>query len=200
MSIKRDIPQISALRKQVEQRFGSSLMRHSDFVALVTEIEVELRTHISETTLERVWGYSTRGYDNVSLHTLNLLSLYAKGCRWSEFCETLHRESGNESGLFNVAHIATTDLQVGNRIRIGWLPDRECEVRYLGNNRFIAEQCKNSKMQSGDTFSCLQFTLGHELQLADFKSRHTASDSSEHTYIVGQQNGLTTLSLIGSNE
>lgn len=69
MSIKSNIPQIALLRQCVEERFGKPLTVHADFVELVSQIEILLRQHISESTLERVWGYSTRGYDTVSLRT-----------------------------------------------------------------------------------------------------------------------------------
>ncbi len=192
MSIRRDIPQIIALREQVESRFGKKLSVHADFLALVAVIEMEQRQHISESTLERVWGYSTRGYDTISLHTLDVLSQYAAGCCWEDFCKLLHSESGCESELFDVEHISSNDLSVGDRLQIGWLPDRLCQVRYLGDNRFIAEECYNSKMQAGDTFSCLQFSLGHPLALDDLYRDNSRLGGP---YIVGQKNGLTTLKL-----
>ncbi|MBR3678140.1 MAG: hypothetical protein IKL60_04460 [Alistipes sp.] len=192
MSIQRNIPQILALRERVEARFGKRLAVHADFLALVAVIEMEQRQHISESTLERVWGYSTRGYDSVSLRTLDVLSLYAAGSFWEDFCRLLHEESGCESELFNVEHISTGELAVGERLLIGWLPDRLCEVRYLGDNRFVAERCENSKMQTGDTFSCLQFSLGKELLLTDFRQA-SAPDATARTYSVGSRNGLTTL-------
>ena len=192
MSIQRDIPQIIALREQVESRFGKKLSVHADFLALVAVIEMEQRQHISESTLERVWGYSTRGYDTISLHTLDVLSQYAAGCCWEEFCKLLHSESGCESELFNAEHISSNELSVGDRLLIGWLPDRLCQVRYLGDNRFIAEECYNSKMQTGDTFSCLQFSLGQPLALDDL---HRDNSRLGGPYIVGQKNGLTTLKL-----
>lgn len=195
MSIRRDIPQITALREQVESRFGKKLSVHADFLALVAVIEMEQRQHISESTLERVWGYSTRGYDTISLHTLDVLSQYAAGCCWEEFCKLLHSESGCESELFNVEHISSNDLSVGDRLLIGWLPDRLCEVRYLGDNRFIAEECYNSKMQAGDTFSCLQFALGKEIVLTDLHQVGTPENTLKR-YSVGSKNGLTTLRLL----
>ena len=153
MAVKSNIPQISALRKRVEERFGKPLTVHADFLALVAVIEMEQRQHISESTLERVWGYSTRGYDTISLHTLDVLAQYATGRYWDDFCRLLHAESECESELFDVEHISSSDLSVGDRLQIGWLPDRLCEVRYLGDNRFVAERCENSKMQRGDTHS-----------------------------------------------
>lgn len=196
MSIRSDIPQIVVLRQRVERRFGKRLAVHADFLALVAEIEMVLRQHISESTLERVWGYSTRGYNTVSLRTLDVLSRYAEGCDWQEFCEKLASEDGCESELFNAEHIHTNNLAVGDRLQIGWLPDRLCTVRYLGDNRFVAEECKNSKMQRGDTFSCLQFSLGKELILSDFTPSATTSTILRQNYSVGRQHGLTTLRLL----
>ena len=192
MAVKSNIPQISALRKRVEERFGKPLTVHADFLALVTVIETEQRQHISESTLERVWGYSTRGYNTISFHTLDVLSQYAEGCYWKDFCCKLHDEFGCESDFFNTEHISTKDLTIGSRLLIGWLPDRLCEVRYLGDNRFIAECCENSKMQVGDTFSCLQFTLGKESVLTDLHQAGTPRNLLK-SYCIGNKNGLTTL-------
>ena len=146
---------------------------HADFLALVAVIEMELRQHISESTLERVWDYSTRGYQSISVHTLDVLSQYAQGCYWVDFCRQLSDKSWCESDFFNAEHISTNELAIGARLLIGWLPDRLCEVRYLGDNRFIAERCENSKMQAGDTFSCLQFTLGKEAILTELHQAGT---------------------------
>lgn len=196
MSIRSDIPQIVILRQRVERRFGKRLAVHADFLALVAEVEMVLRQHISESTLERVWGYSTRGYDTVSLRTLDVLSRYAEGGDWREFCEKLASGNGCESELFNAEHIHSRDLAIGDRLQIGWLPDRLCTVRYTGENRFVAEECHNSKMQKGDTFSCLQFSLGKELILSDFTSFAATSPIPCQTYSVGLHNGLTTLRLL----
>ena len=72
MNIKTDIPQIYVLRKRIEQKIGFTPTMHIHFLKLVSIIEGELREHVSESTLERVWGYSTRGYESVSLRTLNV--------------------------------------------------------------------------------------------------------------------------------
>ena len=193
MSIQSNIPQITALRKRVEEQFGKKLQVHSDFLALSAEIETMLRQHISESTLERVWGYSTRGYNSISLRTLDVLATYAASCNWHHFCHELAEKDGDESSLFDVEQITTNELTVGDRLRIGWLPDRLCVVRYLGNNRFVAEECINSKIHPGDSFSCLHFSLGLELCMSDFR-RHD-SDTAK-TYVVGSKHGLTTLQRI----
>ena len=188
MTIKSDIPQICALRERIENKLGKTLNTHSDFIELTSLIELELRQHISESTLERVWNYSTRGYDTVSLRTLNVLSNYAIGSNWNAFCDLLMKENKIESEVFNLEVISTQDLNIGDKVRIGWLPNRICVVRYLGENNFVAEHCENSTMKEGDTFVCHQFILGKELVMSDFRQE-------SKIYIVGKEHGITTLNL-----
>lgn len=192
MSIEKNIPQIAALRCRVEERFGRTLDTHSDFLELMGEIEKSMREHISESTLERVWGYSTRGYKTVSLRTLNVLATYATGIGWKQFCEQLAKESSCESDIFCCKAIYSDELVVGDRLRITWMPDRVCVIRYEGNNRFVAELCENSKMRPGDTFCCTAFYLGHELCVYDLR-RATDESNDGCNYVIGKQNGLTGL-------
>lgn len=192
MNIKTDIPQIALLRERIEKSIDFPLNTHGDFLRLSAGIEFTLREHMSESTLERLWGYSTRRYDTVSVRTLNVLCRFIGIHSWEQFCESLSSE-GHESELFTGSTINAADLAVGTRIRIGWLPDRMCTIRYLGDNRFVAEETLNSTMQSGDTFSCLQFQKGRELHLDDFRK---ADPSERFRYVVGINSGLTTLEVI----
>lgn len=192
MNIKSDIPQIAQLRLLIEKSIDFPLNTHGDFVRLSAGIEFTLREHMSESTLERLWGYSTRRYDTVSIRTLNVLCRFINFRSWEHFCEYIS-EGPSDSELFTGNTIDTADLEVGARIRIGWQPDRMCIVRYLGDNRFIAEETINSTMQSGDTFSCLQFQKGRELHLDDFRK---ADPSEKFRYVVGINSGLTTLEII----
>lgn len=192
MSIEKNIPQIAVLRSRVEEHFGRTLTVHSDFLELMTEIEKSMREHISESTLERVWGYSTRGYNTISLRTLNVLATYATGKEWKQFCEQLAKESNSESDIFCCKAIYSDELAIGDRLRIAWMPDRVCIIRYEGNNRFVAELCENSKMRQDDTFCCAAFYLGHELYVYDLH-RSDGECNDGCCYVMGKQNGLTAL-------
>lgn len=209
MSIESTIPQIALLRERVEYRFGKRLQVHADFLALVADIEASQRQHISESTLERVWGYSTRGYGRVSLRTLDVLSKYAGATDWRDFCAELKRAGVIESEVFDCDSVRTSDLHAGDRLRIGWQPDRVCTVRYLGGNRFVAEECENSKMCAGATFSCLHFQLERELVMDDFvngdetgQPAEKPADAADCTatrpqcYVAGSRHGLTMLEIL----
>ena len=195
MSIQANIPQIAALRREVEGRFGTPLHTHTDFVSLTEAIEDTLHEHISPTTLERVWGYSTRHYDTVSRRTLDVLARYAERESWETFCTYLKQSAGSESDFFTEGILPVSSLSIGTRLRLGWQPDRVCEVRYLGDYRFVVESVTNGSLRMGDSFSCLQFQLGKLLYMDCF---HRADDTSEehHRYAVGRENGLTLLEII----
>lgn len=197
MNFKTNLPEIATLRSRVKEKSGLALDTHFHFIQLVAELEKELREHMSETTLERVWGYSTRGYDTVSRRTLDVLSRFIGANNWDDFCNTLCKEAGCESDLFITKTITSQSLKEGTRLLIGWQPDRLCEIRYLGNNRFVAIHTENSSIKPGDKFSCLLFEKGRELYMDLFqRAEDEGEPSPEARYVVGQLNGLTTLEIL----
>lgn len=197
MSIKADIPQIAALLRQVETETKLQMKVGSDYLALVEIIERQLRQHVSETTLQRLWGYSTRENYSVSLRTLNVLSQLVGCDNWEQFCDRLRDESQRESDIFKGNALIVERLSVGTRLRIGWQPDRLCIARYIGNNRFVAELTENSTIQPGDSFSCLMMQKGRELYMDMFqRANDNGQPDTEARYVVGQRNGLTTLEIL----
>lgn len=197
MNFKTNLPEIATLRSRVKEKSGLALDTHFHFIQLVAELEKELREHMSETTLERVWGYSTRGYDTASRRTLDVLSRFVGAKNWDDFCNILRKEIGSESNLFTTKTITSQSLKEGTRLLIGWQPDRLCEIRYLGNNRFVAVHTEISSIKPGDKFSCLLFEKGRELYMDLFqRADDDGEPSPEARYVVGQLNGLTTLEIL----
>lgn len=197
MNFKTNLPEIATLRSQVKSKSGLALDTHFHFIQLVSELEKELREHMSETTLERVWGYSTRGYDTVSRRTLDVLSRYVGAKNWDDFCLNLRTQKKRESDLFLTKVILSQSLEVGTRLLVGWQPNRICEIRYLGNNRFEALRTENSSIQPGDKFSCILFEKGRELYMDLFQRADEIGEPNPSArYVVGQQNGLTTLEVL----
>ena len=192
MSIQANIPQIVALRKEVEDKFGQPLHTHVHFVALTEAIEDTLHEHISPTTLERVWGYSTRRYDTVSRRTLDVLARYTGRGYWDDYCSHLKQISGTESDFFTEGILPVASLGIDTHLRLGWQPDRICEVRYMGDYRFVVESVTNGSLQVGDSFSCLQFQLGKPLYMDCFQRANEPSKENQR-YAVGRENGLTLL-------
>ena len=75
MSILIDSPQIKALRNEVEKRVGK-INTHDKLTRLEGLIEDKCNDHVSITTLQRLWGYSTRNASNVSERILDIVSQF----------------------------------------------------------------------------------------------------------------------------
>lgn len=194
MAVSSQSPQISALRNIIEQKFGKSLKVHNDFVLLSEDIFLNLKERISESTLERIWNYSTRSRDSFSLRSMEVLCAYCGFKNWEEFSDSL-KNNGSDSGMFDEISISSGQLNIGDRIRIGWLPDRVCIIKYLGDNRYMAEECENSTMKPGDTFSSLQFMLHQPAALNNFSTGGTEKLTSK-TYVIGKNEGITILQIL----
>lgn len=193
MSVSVNLPEISALRSRVESVYGQTLQTHNAFIALVDAIDAAMREHLSESTLERLWGYSTRGADAVSLRTLDVLSRYAGVASWKDFCAQLRAESARESEEFSGDSVVSTRLQSGTRLQLGWLPDRLVTVTYIGGGRFVVETSLNSSLQPGDSFECIELQAGRPLYLDRFRR---AGSDTEARYVAGERSGLTLVKIL----
>ena len=193
MSVSVNIPEITALRLKVEEKYGKPLETHNGFISLVGSIESEVREHVSESTLERMWGYSTRGTEAISLRTLNVLSRYVGAASWKDFCADLKQSSRVESEEFSGDSIVSSTLAAGNRLKLGWLPDRLITVEYLGRNRFVVIESLNSSLKPGDSFECIQIQAGRPLYLDRFRR---AGSESEARYVAGERSGLTLVKVL----
>ena len=196
MNINIDSPQLAALRKEIESSTGS-MQSHSGFVILSDLIKLKCKEHISISTLERIWGYSTRNASNVSVGTLDVLSRFVDAKNWEGFCNRLCESGKMESELFSSDDaIDCSTLATGTRLRLAWMPDRVCEVEYLGNNRFVATACWNSSIRPGDRFSCLTIQKGRELYMDNFVRCGEEPPVPAARYVVGQTSGLTMAKII----
>ena len=188
MSVEIESPRIEALKKEVEKLVGK-INGHDKLAKLTALIETECKEHVSITTLQRLWGYSTRRADKISERILDIVSRFVGADSWDDFCT---KQSANrESVLFAGKDIINCDsLKIGCRIKLGWLPDRICEVEYLGDYRFVAIKTENSTIRPGDTFRCLQIQKGMELHMDNF-TRCDEPENGSARYIVGRTNGLS---------
>ena len=193
MSVSSNRPEIEALRQLVEETYGQSLATHNAFLALVDAIGVKLREHISESTLERLWGYSTREADAVSLRTLDVLARYVGFDSWKAFCTDLKSSSPIESEEFYGESIVASSLEIGQRLQLGWLPDRQIVLEYLGCNRFVVRESQNSSLRPGDSFECLQIQVGRPLYMDRFRRYNSLSETR---YVAGERSGLTSAQIL----
>ena len=156
------------LLNEVKLATGLKMNQHRDFVAL-SEI-IFKRTHetISPTTLKRLWGVVTDQHCNPSMHTLDLIAEsinYKSYQLFCKQCERRNKKGKSQSELFFGSGCYAEDLDVDDEIIVKWLPNRQCVFRYLGNNKFVVLESKNSQLNAGDTFFCEAFIENEVLNL-----------------------------------
>lgn len=189
MAVRTNSPQIKALKIAAEERFGAPVESRSDFSRLAADIEAIVGEHLSENTLRRLWG-RIPGYETTFTRTLDVICRYVGYSHWSHFLSAMACRDGRESDIVvGTQAIKTEELMPGDRIRIGWLPDRMCEVEYIGGRAFRAISAENSTLQAGDTFECSLFLKGYPLFVDNLLH------GGEHCqrYSIGLNHGLTTL-------
>lgn len=175
---------ISRMCKVVEACFGSSPKSSRHFEALSDSIHTRTGILLSPTTLKRLWGYLDENV-NPRLHTLDTLCRYAGWNGWHDFTENQHNYI--ESGPIDRPRLdVCRELKPGNTIILTWKPERVCEVKFLGENRFEVISCKGTRLQPGDSFRCTSIIADEPLYLDHL----TRSGADLGVYVCGRNTGI----------
>ena len=187
MAIPSDSPRVALLKKDFEQAFGRPIRTPKDFNEAVSFVFEKTREIISDSTFRRLYRETER-YKHVSDDILNILSKAVGYKHFQDFCDYLSSSGIKDSELSCGEHyIKADDLEVGDRIYIAWLPDRECSLKYLGNYRFEVDESINATIVKGDRFSCRCFIQDKCLLVDDLEHDGKYNPS----YAMGKCNGLT---------
>ena len=187
MAIPSDSPRIALLKLKFEKAFGTPIRTPKNFTDASSFVFEKTKETISDSTFRRLY-VETKKYKHVSDDILNILSKAVGYKHFQDFCDYLSSSGIKDSELSCGEHyIKTDDLNVGDRIYIAWLPDRECSLKYLGNYRFEVDEVVNASIVKGDTFSCRCFIQGRCLLVDDLEHEGKRIAS----YTMGKCNGLT---------
>ena len=97
------------------------------------------------------------------------------------------------SSYFSTKIIHSSDLNIGQRLKIGWAPDRIIVIEYMGDKAFqVIESC-NSQLRPGDCFEMISFMKNYPLLISSGIER-----DGEHTspYVGGLQGGVNLLEIL----
>lgn len=184
----RSIPELNYLLVKVEEKFSRHIATSSDFETLSLDIERATNELLSASTLKRIWGYvSMKCTPRCS--TLDILSRYAGYHDFRGFCQDLKSGDDFVSEFFTTICFLSKDLQEGERIRIGWNPNREVVLEYLGDNEYKVTESINSKLAVGDQFTATEFMAGTPLLIP----RILRDGTYTQPFVAGRNGGLTKL-------
>lgn len=191
--MKIEDPEIIALRKAVENTIPRKIKTPYDFHYLAEAIAERCQEMLSETTLKRVWGY-IEGYDTIRQHTLQVLARFAGYTSYEDFYSQFLITS--ESAIVGGQTVQCKELAIGTKLKFTWLPDRECLVEYLGEQRFRIISAVHTQLRVDDLFTTPMFIIGEPLYLNKLERK----GKELPTYVVGKSTGLTSVEILQLSE
>lgn len=182
----KDIPELTFLKRKVEEKFGRKANTTYGFEALSVVIEHETGELISASTLKRLWGYvSSNPIPRIS--TLDILARYVEESDFASFCRKLKESGDVQSGYETGSVLTSSDLKEGAVIMLQWNPNRLVRLRYLGDKKFTVIESVNSKLREGDVFEIGCFILGYPMYIPEIQR----DGEKTAPYIAGSRDGLT---------
>ena len=173
--------------KDIEKAIGKEMRTPKDFEELRERIYERLHLMVSTTTLKRIWGYLN---DNVQTRpsTLDILAQYIGYSNFQDYMnnKTKYQEVIQSSFVLSRKLNVQEDLKVNDKLLLTWLPDRRCEIIYMGNLIFRVLSSCNTRILPGDTFTCSLFIEGEPLYIDNLKQ----GNKSPVSYVCGNISGI----------
>lgn len=178
--------EIEELKSLVEQHYGKVLCTTTDFEEYSLYVSRHTGAHVSASTLKRIWGYVNDKH-KPRKYTLDILARCIGHDDFTAFVTWLKTSSRYNSSFFSANQLISGELAVGDMVEVGWSPNRQVSLRYLGDSRYKVIESKNSKMRAGDEFITGCFIKGQPLYLP-FIQR---DGNRTPPFVAGRNGGLT---------
>ena len=163
---------------------GRKMVVPRDFVWLSEKVEERTQQRVSASTLRRFWGYVNEGI-SASKFTKNVLANFLGYADYEEF--GLSQGTGEQQSQMVIGKEISCDvLYEGQMLKLSWLPDRTCIIRYQGNGGFKVVSSENTRLAKDDTFECHHFINHEPAYLHAWKH----GDDEPVTYAIGKKNGI----------
>lgn len=144
----------------LQQKVNRKLRLSADCEYLALDIESVTGEHIGVNTLKRLLGFIDDERDP-RLSTLDIIARYLDFENWEAL--KCFDDKSNSSFSTSEDEIRATDLPQGQLIQISYLPDRQLELEYGGDGRFVVKESQNSKLQIGDELIFTHIVKGYPL-------------------------------------
>ena len=146
-------PYVTDLLKQKSNR-DFRLSGDCEYLAL--DIESVTGEHIGVNTLKRLLGFIDDEREP-RISTLDVIARYLGFDNWDVL--SVYDARSNSSFEPSTEEIRVSSLAIGQRLQISYLPDRQIDMEYIGENRFRILKSMNSKLKAND-----EITITHVVQ------------------------------------
>ncbi len=170
-------------------KYGKEVIYSADCAPLAGEIGV------SETTIKRMFGLVGKDSPerNRTPHN-STMDIVAKWLGYENYKDLLQEigEGDFSSEFTSMQKIEAKNLSVGTQIQLRYEPSRVIVMTYLGDDEFLINEAKNSKLQKGDRIRLTHLVLGQEMIVSEV----IREGRSLGGYRGAKDGGLTLLEII----
>lgn len=150
--------------QKILSKYGKEKVYSADCASLADKIG------LSETTLKRMLGLVGENSPerNRTPH-VSTMDILAKWLGYDNYRELLKEIGENDysSEFTFMESIDVKDLVVGTQLQIKWEPSRILVITCCGDDIFIINEAKNSKLLKGDKIKLTHLILGQELLIKE---------------------------------
>ncbi|MGM9846854.1 MAG: hypothetical protein ACI31F_02770 [Muribaculaceae bacterium] len=169
----------------IEQALNRKFKTSKDFEYLRQQIYIRLHELIGHNTLKRIWGIIDDGV-SPRTSTLDILAKFLGYKDYNAFASKSGEQIDNSSPVFSRCINVEDDLEIGDEIRLIWLPNRICDAKYTGGNNFTVIYSENTRLRSGDTFRCAAIIEGEPLYISNL----VQGSMPPVSYVCGKKTGV----------
>ena len=171
----------------IEKAISKEVRTPKDFEELRERIYKRLHIIISSTTLKRIWGYLN---DNVQTRpgTLDILAQFIGYPSFQLYANSKaqYQEEIQSSPVLSRKLNVQDELNVNDKLLLTWHPNRQCKIIYMGNLSFKVLSSCNTRILSGDTFTCSLLIEGEPLYIDNLQQGNSPSTA----YVCGKKSGI----------
>lgn len=178
------------IRQKILEKFNAPIKYPQQCEALAMAIQEATGQTLGTTTLKRMLGFVS-GAANPRPSSLDIIAQYLGYPDYN----LLTKELGSDYDISDfraVESIDSADLEIGEQIQITYHPNRVLVLTYIGENKYVVNESRGSKLLKGDKLIIAGFYVGFELLVSDVErgGQHLGS------YQAAKQGGLTSVEIL----
>lgn len=179
---------------KIKAKYGRQVIYSADCELIADAINTgHAGPIVSTSTIKRLLGFAGKP-ETVPTPRTNTLDIIAKWLDYDSYKALLDSVGvSDDASEFTTVHTIDVDtLDEGCQIQVRYEPARVIVMTYLGNQEFVVNEARNSKLLQGDRLRISYFVRGQEMIVRDV----IRDGQSQGGFRGGKDGGLTSIEFI----
>lgn len=173
--------------KKIETKLGMEIKYPQQCEIVAQAIEDETGQTLGLSTVKRMFGFVNE--NRIPRHaTMDILSRFL-GYKDAKLLAKDMNSDAEISDFTWLESVEPENLKEGTQLQITYDPQRLLILTYIGDNKFIVNESKRSKLEKGDTLEIHQLVVKHELLVNNV----WRNGQNLGSYTGAKQGGLTSI-------